>query len=144
MKLLGINDGSDHLSEVPKPPVYLTDSAKEHYKAMAKKLIKHKRLKDIYLDALEAYASAKARWEFACRKIRELDKEEYGSGYFQSFKNGTVTQNSTWVNQQNQAWAIIEKCCKMFGLDPASEQGLTVDPNQGNLFDDLAKKLKGA
>lgn len=145
MSVVGINSKLGLLSEVPKPPVYLTDSAKVHYKSMAKKLIKVKRLKETYLDALEGYANAKAQWEFASRKIREADQEEYGSGYYQKFKNDII-QNSTWVNQQNRAWKTIVECCKMFGLDPSSEkqlQSVDTDPNQLSAFDELKKALAG-
>ncbi|WP_422858785.1 hypothetical protein ACOKFD_15710 [Flagellimonas sp. S174] len=38
MEIVGINKASECLSEVPKPPVYLTDRAKEHYKSMARDL----------------------------------------------------------------------------------------------------------
>lgn len=110
---------------------------------MAEKLIKVKRLKEIYLDALEGYANAKAQWEFASRMIREADQDEYGSGYYQKFKNDII-QNSVWVNQQNRAWKTIVECCKMFGLDPASEKSLNViDPSQGDLFQGFNQKKHG-
>ncbi len=143
MEVVSINQGSDFLSEIPKPPVYLTDSAKVHYKHMAKELIKVKRLKEIHLPALESYASFRAIFEFACRKIREADQNEYGSGYFQTFKNGTVTQNSTWVNQMTAASKRLDEIFRQFGLDPASEKKLKseIDPNQTSLFSRFEKSL---
>jgi P27 family predicted phage terminase small subunit len=145
MEIVSINKANDCLSEVPKPPVYLTDSAKEHWKDMARKLIKIQRLKETYLPALEVYAESRALWEFTCRKIRELEKEEPGSGYFQTFSNGVI-QNSTWLNQQNAAIKRMFDSFKQFGLDPSSDKNLkpTSDPNQTSLFDELAKKINGA
>lgn len=144
MSVVGINEKMGLLSEVPKPPVYLTDSAKSHFKIMAKKLIKLKRLKETYTDALEGYANAKAQWEFASRKIRELDSVQYGSGYFQEFKNNVI-QNSVWVNQQNRSWKTIVECCKMFGLDPSSEKNLKTETNGNQLdaFEEMKKLLSG-
>lgn len=144
MEIVSINKANDCLSEVPKPPVYLTDSAKEHYKDMARKLIKIQRLKETYLPALEVFAESMALWEFTCRKIRELEREEPGTGYFQTFSNG-VTQNSTWLNQQNTAIKRMFDSFKQFGLDPSSDKNLkTGDPNQTSIFDQWAKEIKGA
>lgn len=144
MEIVSINKANDSLSEMPKPPVYLTDAAKEHYKDMARKLIKIQRLKDTYLPALEIYAESMALWEFTCRKIREAEKVDPGSGYFQTFSNGVV-QNSTWLNQQNTAIKRLLDCFKQFGLDPSSDKNLKpVDPGQLDLFKEIGKQLKGA
>ncbi|WP_422861027.1 P27 family phage terminase small subunit [Flagellimonas sp. S174] len=108
-------------------------------------LIKIKRLKGTYLPALEVYAESMALWEFTCRKIREADRNEEGSGYFQTFSNN-VTQNSTWLNQQNAAIKRLFDCFKQFGLEPSADKNLknTGDSNQTKLFNELANKLKGA
>lgn len=141
-KIKNINGATGYLSQVPEPPKHLTTRAKFWYKKMAKRLITEKRLKEIYLDALEGYADAKAVWEFACNKIREADREEVGSGYIQKFSNNVI-QNSQWVNMQNRSWKRIVECCKMFGLDPQSDKvlGAGQDPAQGDLFEGF-KKLK--
>jgi P27 family predicted phage terminase small subunit len=144
MEVVGINKANDCLSEVPKPPVYLTDAGKVHYKEMARKLIKIKRLKETYLPALEIYGESMALWEFTCRKIREAENEKPGSGYFQTFSNGVI-QNSTWLNQQNTAIKRLLDCFKQFGLDPSADKNLKpADPNQMNLFEQLGKKLREA
>lgn len=143
MKTVHIGKGTDTMKEVPKPPVYLSEAAKQHFKEMAKKLIKVKRLKDTYLPALEIYAESMALWEYSCRQIREENKKEMGLGYVQKFKNG-VTQNSVWFNHQNTAIKRLFDCFKQFGLDPAADKNLkTIDPNQGNLFEELSRKLSG-
>lgn len=145
MEIVGINKANDCLSEVPKPPVYLTDAAKSHYKEMARQLIKIQRLKYTYLPALEIYAESMALWEFTCRKIREEDSQDYGSGYYQTFSNN-VTQNSTWLNQQNTAIKRLMDCFKQFGLEPSADKNLktNIDPNQTDLFEKLNQKLNGA
>jgi len=141
-KVININGASGQLSQVPRPPKHLTGRGKYWYKKMAKRLITEGRLKEIYLDALEGYADAKAVWEYASLKIREADQKELGSGYIQKFSNGVI-QNSQWINMQNRAWSRMKECFKMFGLDPKSERDLTggLDPAQGDLFEGF-KKLK--
>lgn len=145
MKTVHIGVAKDTLSEVPKPPVYLNDQAKDHYKQMGARLAKLNRLKETYLPALEIYAESMALWEHACRMIREENKVEQGKGYIQVFRNGVI-QNSPWLNHQNTAIKRLMDCFTLFGLDPKSDKALkdTVDPNQMSLFEELRKKLSGA
>lgn len=111
---------------------------------MARRLITIKRLKETYLPALEIYSEAMAIWEYSCRKIREENSKEYGSGYTQKFKNNVV-QFSTWINLRNKAEGTLFNCFKQFGLDPRSEKDLknTIDPNQGDLFKQFKNKTHG-
>lgn len=142
MSVVGINEGSGLLSEVPKPPAYMTNSAKKHYKEFARRLIKIKRLKEVYLPALEIFAESYALWEFTTKKIRDAEKIAPGSGYFVTYKNNVV-QNSTWFNQQQVAIKRLNDCFKQFGLEPAADKSLAPakDPNQLNFFEELKKKL---
>lgn len=145
MKTVHIGKGKETLSEVPKPPVYLNDQAKEHYKKMGAVLARLGRLKEIYLPALEIYAEAMAQWEFANRQIREKNHEQDGSGYLQVYTTG-ATNITTEMVLRNKAVEMLWDCFKQFGLDPKSDKALkdTTDPNQTSLFEELQKKLSGA
>lgn len=131
----------EHLSEVPKPPSYLSNMAKKHYKNMGEKLLELKRLKSIFLEALEIYAEAMAQFEWATREINAKNKDGYGTGYIQVYRS-KATNISTELVLRNNAEQTLLKCFKQFGLDPRSEKELkaTENPNQVNLFDDFLTK----
>lgn len=140
-KVVHIGKGKDTLSKIPKPPVYLSDSGKIHYKKMAKKLMKLDRLKETFLPALEIYAEAMAQFEFAVREVKKSNTKEYGSGYIQVFKSG-ASNISTEITLKNNAEATLLKCFKQFGLDPRSEKELKVETNQLDFgFEELRKSL---
>lgn len=144
MKTVYIGKATNTLTEVPIPPSYLSNWAKKHYKNMAKLLIKNKRLKETFLPALELYAEAMAQFEFACREIKEKNKEAYGTGYIQTFRSGACNITAE-ISLKNNAEATLLKCFKQFGLDPRSEKELKTetDPNQLNAFKELQKALQG-
>jgi phage terminase small subunit len=143
MNVIDINKGTDLLSQVPKPPVYLTDEAKEHYKEMGKILCSSKRMKETFLPALQVFAEYMAQFEFACRKIKEENKKEFGKGYVQTFSSGAKNV-SVYVSLRNDAAGELLKCFKIFGMDPKSEKEMKpVDPAQTSLFDELMKMKNG-
>jgi phage terminase small subunit len=142
--VVSIGKGTDTLLEVPKPPVYLTDEAKKQYLKMGKILAKNKRLKEMYLPALELYAESMAQFQFAVSEIRKKNKEKTGSGYIQKFKTGA--QNiSVEVTLKKSAADDLLKCFKIFGLDPKSEKELKDDfnPDQTSLFEQFLNKKNG-
>jgi phage terminase small subunit len=142
--VVSIGKGKDTLIEVPKPPVYLTDSAKKHYKFMGNVLAKNERLKETYLNALEIYAEAMAQFQFSLERIKEKNKKEFGTGYIQTFKTG-ASNISVELTLKNNAEDTLLKCFKIFGLDPKSDKELkgTGDPGQTSLFDELMKAKNG-
>jgi P27 family predicted phage terminase small subunit len=142
--VVSIGKGKDTLLEVPKAPMYLTDSAKKHYKFMGNVLAKNDRLKETYLNALEIYAEAMAQFQFALEKIKEKNKKEMGTGYIQTFKTG-ASNISVELTLKNNAEDTLLKCFKIFGLDPKSEKELkgTGDPGQTSLFEELMKAKNG-
>jgi phage terminase small subunit len=138
--VVSINEGKDTLLKCPKPPIYLTDAAKKHYKIMGTYLAKRQRLKDIYLTALEVYAESAAQFEWALREIQRLNNENMGTGYIQKFSSG-AKNISAEVTLKDKAEDSILKCCKIFGLDPKSDKDLKdVNPGQYDLFDELLKR----
>ena len=144
-RVLSINHGKDTLLKCPKPPIYLTDEAKVHYKAMGAILAKNDRLKELYLTALEVYADAMAQWEFAIKEIKKANSEKFGTGYIQKFSSG-ASNVSVYVTLKDKAEDSLFKCFKQFGLDPKSEKDLkaeTTDPNQMSLFEQLLAKKNG-
>jgi P27 family predicted phage terminase small subunit len=142
--VVSIGKGKDTLLEVPKPPIYLTDSAKKHYKFMGNVLAKNERLKETYLNALEIYAEAMAQFQFALERIKEKNKKEFGTGYIQTFKTG-ASNISVELTLKNNAEDTLLKCFKIFGLDPKSDKELkgSIDPGQTSLFDELMKAKNG-
>lgn len=141
---ISINRGKDTLLEVPKPPIYLTDNAKKHYKNMGKILARNERLKETYLNALEIYAEAMSQWQYAISEIQKKNSNDYGSGYVQTFKTGA--QNiSVEISLKKDAEDTLIKCFKIFGLDPKSEKELkgTSDPGQLDFFEQLMARKNG-
>jgi len=140
MKLVGINDGSDLCSEIPKVPSYLGVRGKHHFKEVARVLIGAKVLKNSHVTALSLLAENMEQWEWAIKEIRTKNKENRGSGYIQEFKTG-AKNISVEVTLKRDAEKAIMQCLKQFGLDPKSEKELKIDPNQGNLFDVIKQGL---
>ena len=138
METVHIGKGKDTLSEVPKPPVYMTDEGKKHYVQIGSVLAKNDLLKEKFLSALEVMAEAKAQWEFSLRKIKEANKEKFGSGYVQKFNSGAMNV-SVYVTLKDKAEDSILKAAKIFGLDPKSEKELKIETNQFSLFDEIMK-----
>ena len=140
-KIVHIGKGKDTLSEIPKPPNYLSTSGKKHFIDMAKKLMKLERLKETFIPALEIYAEAMAQFEFSVREIKAKNKEDFGTGYIQTFRTGASNVTAE-VSLKNNAEATLLKCFKQFGLDPRSEKELKVDNNQLAFgFEELKKSL---
>lgn len=138
METVHIGKGKDTLSEVPKPPVYMTDEGKKHYVQIGSVLAKNDLLKEKFLSALEVMAEAKAQWEFSLLKIKEANREKFGSGYVQKFNSGAMNV-SVYVTLKDKAEDSILKAAKIFGLDPKSEKELKIEPNQYSLFDEIMK-----
>lgn len=142
--VVSIGKGKDTLLEVPKAPMYLTDSAKKHYKFMGNVLAKKDVLKETHLNALEIYAEAMAQFQFALERIKEKNKLKMGTGYIQTFASG-ASNISTELTLKNDAQDTLLKCFKLFGLDPKSEKELkgSGDPAQTSLFEELMKVKNG-
>lgn len=122
---------------IPDAPAYLSSSAKKHYKQMAEILIEKEILKDTFLNALEVFAEAMAQFEWATREINNKNKDDYGTGYIQTYRS-KATNISTELVLRNNAESTLFKCFKQFGLDPRSDKellGIQTDPNQGDLFE---------
>ena len=139
--IVHIGKGKSTLTKIPKPPTYLSNSAKKHYREMASKLIKLERLKDVFLNALEIYAEAMATWEWAARERKEKNNEDPGTGHIQTYRTG-ATNLSTELIVMRDSEKTLFKCFKQFGLDPKSEKELktTVDPDQIDLFESFINK----
>ncbi|WKW47281.1 P27 family phage terminase small subunit [Myroides sp. JBRI-B21084] len=122
----------EHLTTVPEPPTFLSNPAKKHYKTMGEKLVELNRLKKVYLNALEIFAEAMAQFEFATKQIHAKNREEFGTGYIQTYRT-KATNISTEVVLRNDAASTLLKCFKQFGLDPRSERELKGVENVGQL-----------
>jgi len=135
---------AEYLNCIPDAPNFLSQNAKKHYKLMAEKLIDVNRLKIVYLDALTIFAEAMAQFEWATKEINRKNKEDFGTGYMQTYKS-KATNISTEVVLRNDAEATLFKCFKQFGLDPKSDQDLknNIDPNQTSLFDQFLNQKQG-
>ncbi|WP_431471939.1 P27 family phage terminase small subunit [Nonlabens sp. SCSIO 43208] len=128
--------------KVPAAPVYLSPSAKKHWKQVAKILIDAEVLKPTHLTGLEVLVDAKAQFEYAVRAIQKSNRKKAGSGYIQQFSTG-AKNISVEQTLKRDAIKTMMQCLKQFGLDPKSEKELNTEPsNQLNLFDGIMKELK--
>jgi P27 family predicted phage terminase small subunit len=138
LSIAGKGTGSDLLLALPKAPTHMSKDAQKGYKMMGDLLITAKRLKSIFLPTLEVFADAYAQWQWVLTEINRKNRHEPGSGYIQTFPNGT-SNVSPEMTLKRMAVAQMLECCKLFGLDPKSDKELKAvgDPNQKNLFDEL-------
>ena len=142
MKIAHIGIGNGQLTELPKPPAYLTDSAKKHYKKISKILKANDKLKETFLGAIEIYSEAMSEFEFALREIRKKNKVELGTGYIQQYTTGATNITTEMVIKKNAEQTLF-KCFKQFGLDPLSEKALIqTDDSQLDLFGEFKKAVQ--
>ena len=141
MKIVHNDKGTDLLKELPAAPTYLDSKAKAHFIRLGKILISNNLLKRIHVPALEIISENFEQWEWAVREIRRKNKEKKGSGYIQIYAS-TAQNISVELTIKRDAEKAIMQCFKQFGLDPKSEKELktTVDPAQGDLFEDFINK----
>lgn len=123
---------SDKLQKLPKPPVYLTDEGKAHYKKWGQLLIKSQMLKTQHLAALEVLANAMGEFEWCLREIKRKNEKHMGYGYVQVFQSG-ASQVSVEITLKEKAQKTIMQCLKQFGMDPRSEKELANEDNGGQL-----------
>ena len=140
MNIVELNKGSDYLSQVPNPPEYLSEKAKKHFEALAKRLIGAKVLKRIHITSLSVLAENMCQWEWAVAEIASKNNKKQGSGYVQEYKSG-AKNISVELTVKRDAEKAIMQCFKQFGLDPKSEKELKIEPNQNNVFEQLKNSL---
>jgi P27 family predicted phage terminase small subunit len=144
MKIVSVNIGKDTLMKCPNPPLYLSESAKKHFRKMGGILASNQKLKTIHLNALEVYADSMDQFEWAANAMKVRNKKEPGSGYIQVFKTG-AKNISVELTIKNDSINKLMKCFSIFGLDPKSEKELkdSANPNQTSLFEELMKIKNG-
>lgn len=135
MEIVGKGNGTDLLTDLPRPSGFLDSVSKRHYKELGTILITAKVLKRIHLRTLEMLATNCAQWEFAVKEIIKKNKEKSGSGYIQVFAS-KATNISTEVTLKRDAEKSMRENIAAFGMDPQSEKKLKqkVDPDQGDLW----------
>lgn len=144
MQTVHIGKGKDTLTVVEKAPAHLDKTAKSCFIAVGNFLAKRDRLSELHLHNLEVYAVAYSQWVFANKWLTDLNKEDMGSGFIQTFKTG-AQQLSPQVILRNDAADTMLKCSKQFGLDPKSEKDLrsVADDSQTKMnFEDDFNKNK--
>lgn len=143
MKTVHKGEASELIKSIPKAPVYLDTNAKKHFKNFSKILISNDSLKRIHVPAVEILAENFSQWEWSVRQIRAKNKEKKGSGYVQRYNSG-AENISVYLTIKRDAEKAIMQCFKQFGIDPKSEKELkqTVDPAQGDLFEEFGKLKK--
>ncbi|MEM9685349.1 MAG: P27 family phage terminase small subunit [Bacteroidota bacterium] len=144
-KVIGLDNDSEHLKELPRPPAYLDARAKAHYRRIGELLITKEKLKSLHLPALELLAENFKQWEWAVREIRDKNKKRHGSGYIQKYSSG-AKNISVEITLKRDAEKAIMQCFKQFGLDPKSEKelGSAIDPNQLSLFEEFLKRKQSS
>lgn len=141
LSIAGKGTGSDLLLKIEKVPIHLSTDAKKEFKRMGNLLAQAQRLKAYHLGTLEIWADAYAQWQWAIEAIKVKNAKKPGSGFVQKFAGGASNITGE-MSVKKDAVNTMFQCCKLFGLDPKSDKDLkAVDPNQGNLFDELRKAI---
>lgn len=113
----------DTVQTPPKPEKYLTAAGKKIFKRICEHIIEHNILCEIDSLGVSILAHNLDLYERMVKMIEEKEKEEPGSGYFQTFANGTQ-QNSPQANMLSKCLDNIYKYAKEFGLTVKSRDGI--------------------
>lgn len=128
----------DSIRRAPDAPEHLQDEDREVWNRLAPILINKGRLEPEYEDSFAAFCI------MAGQVVRSShDLAIMGSYYEVHTRNGVQQKHrAAWV-QLGQAIAMMNQLSARFGLTPVDEARLKSGA-QGDLFDDLMRKLDGA
>lgn len=106
--------------QIPEPPDWLNDQAREAWKVIAPRLGAMKVLTSADATALELMCAAYSEWRLALEAI-----EDEGLTYETTNQNGgTMYRARPEVGIASDAWRRIVSIAREFGLTPASRPGL--------------------
>lgn len=128
----------DAVRRAPPAPNHLDDQGREVWERLAPVLVNKGRLEPEYEDAFGAYCALAGHVVSMCHDIAMM-----GSYYEVETRNGKQQKHrAAWV-QLTQAVQGMNQLAARFGLTPVDEARLK-SGGQGDLFDELLKKLDGA
>lgn len=128
----------DAMRLAPEPPDHLQDEDKEVWRRLAQPLMAKGRLEPEYEDAFASYCL------MAGHTVRmSHDLAMMGSYYDVQTRNGMQQKHRAAWTQLSQAIQMMNQLASRFGLTPVDEARLK-SGGQGDLFDDILKKLDGA
>lgn len=108
---------------IPKPQPYLTSAGKRIYKQICEHIRLHNTLCEIDTFYVSTIAHNYDIYQRMVKEIEKKEKEAVGSGYFQTFANGTQ-QNSPQLNLMSKAFDIIQKGSTALGLTVKSRDSI--------------------
>ncbi len=128
----------DAVRRAPSAPNHLDDQGREVWERLAPVLVNKGRLESEYEDAFGAYCALAGHVVTMCHDLAMM-----GSYYEVETRNGKQQKHrAAWV-QLTQAIQGMNQLAARFGLTPVDEARLK-SGGQGDLFDELLKKLDGA
>lgn len=130
-----VRDGVDYelISEVPKPESWLTTGAKKFFKSFCSLLIHHHILSVGNIQEVAIMAEAWDKYIESCKKLKK-------EGTVITTPKGFKMMNPQ-VTVRNQALKDFRERAAMFGMDPVSNQKITVPGKQDDdPFDKLLSK----
>jgi P27 family predicted phage terminase small subunit len=113
--------------ELPDPPDYLNDDAKDEWKRVAAELYHSGVLTKIDHTTLAAYCQCFGRWMQAERGIRAMAADNELHGLIHRTTKGEVVQNPL-VRTARHAAADMMRYATEFGLTPSARARLEVGP----------------
>lgn len=132
----------EKVSEVPKPPAYLSKYAKKAWKALAEELVKKGILTVIDNLALEVCCEAYGQYRLAYEAVfRPVDPKtgKRGKRTFAEYMRGRNSQTMPEYTSMKRAWATFKGYLTEFGLTPASRTKLEIAEPKGKGEDPMEK-----
>ena len=131
----------EYLVKLPKPTMKLSTLQRRYYKYMGEALIRTKKLQDVDVPSVCAWACYFDRFVWAQEKINELGNEE---GLIQEFESG-AKNISPYATIMDRAFDQLLKISRRFGLSIKDRNDIRdwADAAQLNLFDQFVKEKIG-
>jgi P27 family predicted phage terminase small subunit len=132
----------EKVSNVPKPPAYLSKYAKKVWKDLAEELVEKGILTVVDLPALEACCEAYGQYRLAFEAVfRPVDPEtgKKGKRTLARYMKGRNSQTMPEYTAMNKAWATFKSFLTEFGLTPASRTKLEIAEPKGKGEDPMEK-----
>lgn len=123
--------------EMPMPPDWLTETAKEAYLEIAGILLDMRVVTRAHRMPLILLCEAYADY----RKYRDI-LQEVGETYTTTSESGTIYRVRPEVGMRNEAWKQFRSMCSEFGLTPSSATKVqAIGDNEEDPLEALKKRL---
>lgn len=128
----------DMSPHVPEAPEWMSAEGRETWDRLAPIMVARRRLEPHFTDPFATYCEAVAD------VIRFTgDLAAFGTWYEVKTRNGLQQKKRAVWGQRQEAITVMNQLAARFGMTPVDEARLSVG-GQGDLFDEILKKLDGA